>query len=265
MSIDKARLARSFNRSADAYRRHSQLQQGISRRLLSMLRGHLSASTEDVLDLGCGSGFSSGMLARHLAGAKITAVDLAANMVFAAHEQLSAQPGMQFVCADMENLPFSSACFDLVFSSSAIQWSDDRRRLVRELQRVLRPRGLLCLSSFGRGTLSELRSSWARVDAYAHVIDFEDPQELSERLGDQGFKVQFLHRQTEFTLHENVTQFLRSLKKAGISNCRREMRCAGLTTPRRLTRMKDAYQSRYAFGSGIRASYDVFFILARKE
>ena len=230
-----------------------------------MLRGQLAASTRDVLDLGCGSGFSSGLLARHIDGAKITAVDLAANMVFAAREQLSAQPGIQFVCADMENLPFPNACFDLVFSSSAIQWSGDRRRLVHELQRVLRHQGMVCLSSFGPGTLSELRSSWARVDAYAHVIEFENPQELSGRLSDQGFKIQFLHRQTEFSLHNNVTQFLRGLKKAGISNCRRELRCSGLTTPRRLTRMKNIYQSRYAFGSGIRASYDVFFILARKE
>lgn len=172
---------------------------------------------------------------------------------------------MQFVCADMENLPFPSDCFDMVFSSSVIQWSADPQRLMSELRRVLRPQGLACLSSFCQNTLSELRASWARADSYAHTIDFASPQELSRQLSDCGLKVQLLHSQTEVVPYDGVLDFLRALKKAGIQNCRLDRRCKGLTTPRRFSRMRENYQACYAFGGGILARYDIVFVIAGKS
>lgn len=263
-AINKTLLARSFNRAAGDYLQHSQLQQGISRRLLSLLNGRPGLAAAQVLEVGCGTGFSTYALARYIPTANITAVDLAANMIFAAQHQLSQQLSPQFVCADMEKLPFAPDCFDMVFSSSAIHWSADRQTLVAELYRILRPAGMLCLSSYGHGTLAELRNSWAHTDSYAHTIDFESHQQLSQRLSDCGFHVQRVHRQTEVVLYDSVTHFLHSLKSAGIVNCRRDRYCAGLTTPGRLARMQNNYQAHYALGAGIRASYDVIFIIANK-
>ena len=45
-------------------------------------------------------------------------------------------------------------------------------------------------------------------------------------------------------------------------NCRHDRRNPGLTTRRRLMRMQDFYQARYACQNGIRASYEIILLLA---
>ena len=263
-SINKSLLAHSFNRAADSYPNHSKLQQGISRRLLSFLIGRQRQDPRRILDLGCGAGFSTRLLADHLPEAEITALDLAAKMIFFAREQLCNFSNVQFVCADMENMPFASGCFDLVFSSSVIQWSDNRQRLAAELCRILKPQGLACLSSFCQNTLSELRASWRRADSWEHTIDFASHRELCRQINSCGMTIHLAHRQTEIVPYGSVLEFLHDMKKAGIKNCRRDRRCSGLTTPRRFRRMQENYQACYALGQGVRARYEVVFIIAGK-
>src|SRR5581483_7021910 len=53
--------------------------------------------------------------------------------------------------------------------------------------RVLRPGGLLLFSSFAPGTLQELRSAWAEVDARVHVNEFADLPQVAEALLRSGF------------------------------------------------------------------------------
>ena len=66
------------------------------------------------------------------------------------------------VRADAYSLPFRDGAFDLVFSSLMLQWCDDLDAVFAEIARVLRPGGLLLFSTFGPGTLAELREAWAR-------------------------------------------------------------------------------------------------------
>lgn len=105
-----------------------------------------------VLDVGCGSGLATQVLAE--AGADVTAVDLTDWAVATTTMRLAAF-GLdgEVVQADAEELPFANESFDVVFSWGVIMMSTDMERALRELVRVLRPGGQLILMLYNRHSL----------------------------------------------------------------------------------------------------------------
>lgn len=94
-----------------------------------------------VLDVGCGTGLN----ASHLKGMghKVTGVDLSPVAI----EKFKAAGFDGEVCDVIEGLPFKDDTFDIVFSSEVIEHLADTDRFLNELKRVLRPNGLLILST----------------------------------------------------------------------------------------------------------------------
>ncbi|MFZ0607754.1 MAG: class I SAM-dependent methyltransferase [Xanthobacteraceae bacterium] len=93
-----------------------------------------------VLEIGCGMGLHSEMLAR--AGADLTAIDLSPTSVKATKTRLDLKKlGADVREMDAEALDLRSAEFDLVWSWGVIHHSARTGRIVREIARVLRPGG----------------------------------------------------------------------------------------------------------------------------
>jgi malonyl-CoA O-methyltransferase len=67
-------------------------------------------------------------------------------------------------------LPFRSESFDLILSNMVWHWSADRRALLRNWQRVLRPGGLLLLSTLASESLVELRQAMATVEQQRGLV-----------------------------------------------------------------------------------------------
>lgn len=93
-----------------------------------------------VLEIGCGMGFHSEMLVR--AGARLTAVDLSPTSVEATRTRLALK-GLEADVREMdaERLGLDAAAFDRVWSWGVIHHSAHTGRIVREIERVLRPGG----------------------------------------------------------------------------------------------------------------------------
>lgn len=96
----------------------------------------------DTIELGCGTAYFSGWLAR--AGARPVALDASARQLALARA-LQEEHGVTFplVQADAERPPHPDGCFDLALSEyGASSWCDPAR-WVPEAARLLRPGGLL--------------------------------------------------------------------------------------------------------------------------
>ncbi len=102
------------------------------------------SSADHVLDVGCGSGGPALFLARER-GCRVTGIDVSEAGIRAGEanaRQAGLQDQVQFRLADVrEPLPFAEQSFDAVVCMDAICHMPERRRLLSEWRRVLRPGG----------------------------------------------------------------------------------------------------------------------------
>ena len=138
---------------------------------------------KDVLEIGCGTGVHTRLLAG--AGAHVTAVDLTPTAVEFTTRRLT-QAGLvaNVLEADAESLPFPDASFDFVWSWGVIHHSSDTDRVLAEIARVLRPGGRLAFMVYHRTSLTY----WLNYVLYRGVLRGgllrESPDELANRWSD---------------------------------------------------------------------------------
>lgn len=107
---------------------------------------------KDVLEVGCGMGTHASLLSA--VGANLTAIDLTERAVESTRRrfELFGLRG-QIERADAEQLPFSAASFDFVWSWGVIHHSSSFDRCLQEMARVLRPGGRLMLMVYYRPSI----------------------------------------------------------------------------------------------------------------
>ena len=132
--------------------RYMRLTADASGKPFSLFVDYESLRGKNVLDVGCGSGIATQLLAE--AGATVTAVDLTEWAVATTRRRLDAF-GLEGDVRreDAEQLPFANESFDLVFSWGVIHHSSDMDRALRELVRVCRRDGQLVLMVYHRRSL----------------------------------------------------------------------------------------------------------------
>ena len=96
-----------------------------------------------VLDVGCGTGRLLRAAGQRWPNAKLVGVDPAENMVA---EAKRLTPAADIRIAPAESLPFSDSAVDLAMTSLSFHHWRDQQRGIKEIVRVLRAGGRLCLA-----------------------------------------------------------------------------------------------------------------------
>lgn len=95
---------------------------------------------KQVLEIGCGMGFHSELIAR--SGAILTSIDISETSVEATRQRfLERKLEGKIEKMDAENLEFPDESFDFIWSWGVIHHSAQTGRIVKEISRVLRPGG----------------------------------------------------------------------------------------------------------------------------
>ena len=109
----------------------------------------------DVLDIACGTGYGSALLARR--AARVTGGDVSQRAVDHARARYAGTSNLEFRQADCTALPFPDACFDAVVSFETIEHITAQEAFLDEARRVLRPGGRLILSCPNKVEYSDKR------------------------------------------------------------------------------------------------------------
>lgn len=251
---DKALARRSFEQAALGYDQAAVLQREVAQRLLERL-DLMKIQPQRVLDLGCGTGQCLPALMSRYKSAEVVALDIAAPMLVRARRRGRWLRKPRCVCGDAERLPLADASVDVVFSNLMLQWCADLDTVFGELQRVLRPGGLLLFTSFGPDTLHELRDSWARVDGYNHVNVFQDMHDVGDALIRTRFADPVMDVERLTVTYPDVRQLMRELKQIGAHNVTAG-RPRGLTGKSRMQALVQAYE-RFRQAGVLPASYEI--------
>jgi malonyl-CoA O-methyltransferase len=261
--VDTKRVRRNFSCQARSYDRHALVQKRVVERLLVRLR-EWAPVEGPALEVGAGTGRLSLALAQAFPQISPCLSDIAHGMTCFAAASL---PGALAADADAQALPFRTASFGLVCSTSVYQWVNDLPRAFAESARVLVPGGRFAFALFGEGTLFELRESHRLAVAEtgsphsSHVQNFPGEQDVRRALAAAGFRETVVWSRNEVENHPDVRDLLRHLKQIGARNAS-ENRPPGLSSRRVHDRMTALYRERFGRKDSIPATYQVIYGLA---
>ena len=108
-----------------------------------------------VLDVACGEGYGTALLAR--AASEVTGVDLSAAAIEHAKAVYAGSPNARFVCAPCTRLPLADASVDVAVSFETIEHIAEQAPFLDELARVLAPDGVAILSCPNKVEYSDKR------------------------------------------------------------------------------------------------------------
>jgi trans-aconitate 2-methyltransferase len=140
--------------NADDYAKHSSSQYKWAKELIPKLT--LSGS-EALLDIGCGDGKITAVLAKSLPHGCVVGIDSSEDMVTLAQHTFppDAYPNLSFQKMDARALTFQEK-FDRVFSNAALHWIIDHKSVLHGVQRSLKSGGRLLFQMGGKGNAHDI-------------------------------------------------------------------------------------------------------------
>lgn len=156
MTAWKETIIRRFDAAAATYDgaagTQSLIAGGLARRILALPLG----AHPEVLEIGCGTGALTSILGPALTGCRWLATDIAPGMVAACARRALPWVTLRVMDGEFPDLP--EAGFDLIVSNLAVQWFGDLPAGLGRLHRLLKPGGVLAVTTLGAGTFDEWRA-----------------------------------------------------------------------------------------------------------
>jgi malonyl-CoA O-methyltransferase len=250
----KARLTQSFSRAASTYDTYADVQHEVATYLMARLNDR---EYQKILEVGCGTGFYTFMLAQKFVNSHILAVDISPIMVAKAKIKLAKYSRVRLEKADGEYLPaFISGPFDLITASGALHWFENLEKAIQQYCRILSPSGSLIFALFGSNTLFELNKTLRYVfDKRACLPVNSFPEEttlrdfLSKAFNEWDAKELSLSR-----TYPDLLSLLRNLKHTGVAP-RMATGPFFVRSRARLLEIEKSYKKHFGV---IRATYQVF-------
>jgi ubiquinone/menaquinone biosynthesis C-methylase UbiE len=187
ISVDE-QMRREFNQWAEAGRGEEMEEHHISITQQTLALMGLKPG-ERVLDLGCGAGWATRLLAQLVSGGErsgqVIGLDVSDEMVRRARGASTQYDNVLFVVGSAQQIPWEENFFDKVLSVESFYYYGDQDGALDELFRVIAPRGeLFILINLYRDNHYSLR--W--VDELKVPVQVRSEQEYVELLKEHGYE-----------------------------------------------------------------------------
>lgn len=248
-NLNKRRIINSFNRAAHQYDKYAFFQRTCGNNLYNFIKSILINDNQYyyILDAGCGTGWFSRKLKKEFR--KIIAFDISYNMLECARFEDSAD---FYILGDIEQLPFRKCSIDLIFSNLAVQWCKDLPLVLNKFYKILKPGGMLALSTLASGSLSELECAWKNIDNYVHINKFLEYEKIHNAFSNYRYKIK---KKLYLFYYKEIIDLLREIKGVGAS-CLWGNKFVGLTSRKKIENLNNFWPKRYCL---LPLSYNVVY------
>ena len=261
-----AQRRRIRNRSAAHHADISFFADEIAGRMFERL-DYIKHQPRVILDLHCGLGAPSATLAKRFPEALVVQLDPALKLLQhhrpakTGSKKLFAwfRPSSTRVCGEASALPIAANSVDLVWSN-LLALNHAAPAIIRELKRVLKPGGLLMLSTLGPDTLKELRVAFSQVDSLTHIQPQVDMHDLGDMLAHEGFATPVVDMEMVTLTYPDVKTIAHDLRAAGATNLEPNRRTT-LTGKTRWRLVESAYENLRHEGR-LPATFEIIYLHA---
>jgi SAM-dependent methyltransferase len=138
--VSPHQLREEFNRWAEAGRGEGMERDHwpITKPVLELMQ---IASTDNLLDVGCGSGWLSRILARGVPEGRVVGMDISDEMIHHARRASADLSNLVFIVGEVNEIPWEANFFSKAISVESSYYWPDPARGIREIYRVLREGG----------------------------------------------------------------------------------------------------------------------------
>jgi SAM-dependent methyltransferase len=154
------------------------------------------ASDAQVLDVGCGSGWATRLMAEKARDGRVVGIDIADEMIAVAREGSEQFSNLEFRVGSAEALPFAAGEFTAAFSMESLYYYADVLVALKEIKRVLGPGGLFVtvIDLYQENTPSH---QWVeQLKVPVHVLSIPQYRSLFEGAGFINVRDRRLHDAT---------------------------------------------------------------------
>lgn len=195
-------IKNAFNRAALTYDQAAVIQHTIGNHLISCLP---KKTHERIIDLGCGTGYTTQKLASHVDFQAFHAMDIATSALSVAKNTCKAHT-INFIEGDFNHV-IAPQHIDLIFANMAVQWANDLSLLFKRCYAALNHHGLFAFSLPLANTFHELTGFTAK----RLLPTFDDVLRLLNR----EFSVLHHENKQYLSTHKNTLACLRAIKQTG--------------------------------------------------
>lgn len=205
MKSHETAIADKFNRASMTYDQHAVIQACIGENLIQSLC-YFRSKFKHVIDAGCGTGYTTRLLANAISFADFDAIDIADLLLAQARESLA---DINYLSLSYDHI-VQNADTDLIFSNMALHWSNSLVHTLKVFYNALDDQGLLAFSIPLRGTFNEIANQFSLQKFFSH-------DEITKFLADLGFVLISVQQTTYVQNFADTLSALRSIKLTGAS------------------------------------------------
>lgn len=155
---------------------------GSRKDIIPFVEKHMEKGSK-VYDIGCGDGYGSYKL--HKAGFDVAGMDLSSEMITHAKERIPNEE-VSFIQGDVMDLPFADNSCDGIMSINVLEWTEIPANALKQLSRVLKKDGLLCVGILGP-TAGPRTHSYARIYGEKAIANTMMPWEFEKLAKENNF------------------------------------------------------------------------------
>lgn len=255
--FDTRAMQAHFGRAAAIYDEKAVLQRQVLEEALPVIAPHWGQGAR-IIDIGSGTGLLAAESQKRSYGWQVTGCDIAYGMCEYARRQ-----GYASINADAHHLPFADGVFDGACSSLMLQWAVEPREVFNEMARVTRPNSYSLITTFTKGSMTELQEAFKSVDTRPHTTPFRSMNEWGMDASSAGFAVKKLQERRVVEYYASTLELMRAIKSIGAGN-----KLAGRRRPltrAQLAQVEEAYRSAFARPEGLPLTWKILTLLLYKK
>lgn len=157
--VNKEIVRDCFQKNFNTYEKYAVVQKKIASTLINQLKNYCDNKLQNVLEIGSGTGFLTEKVLKSFEVKEYAINDLTNELPETINTLIKKRSFTNFnhLPGDAEKIEFPKLQ-DALFSTSTFQWFQNLEAFIEKVSGILKTKGLLAFSTFGKGNFTEIKS-----------------------------------------------------------------------------------------------------------